>query len=214
MCNYVVLDLEMCHIHHEQYNEDWLNNEIIQIGAVLLNEKYEIVNSFMTYVSPQYGHVDTFINKLTGISDENLKDAPRLKEALDSFFHWMPKDSILVSWSENDEYQITKELNDKNISIPNCEQYLSKWEDCQELFNSKVDTSKNYKLSEALRISDIDFESSEHDALVDAKNTAKLFKKLMIEKDFKFNNYYISSNEVKRSLYNPFADLLANYCFE
>ena len=41
MCKYVIVDLEMCNVPSGERRE-WLNcnNEIIQIGAVLLDKEY------------------------------------------------------------------------------------------------------------------------------------------------------------------------------
>lgn len=210
MSHYVVLDLEMCSLHRERIDDDELYNEIIQIGAVLLNDNYEIQDSFMTYVKPQIGYVDKYINELTGISDFNLIDAPVLEDALELFINWLPKDVIFITWSENDEYQIKKEVDIKEIKIEEFNDYFSEFIDCQKLFNDKVGRDKNYKLSEALCISNIDMIIGEHDALVDAKNTAMLYKKLVKEEKFRFRDDYMPANDVKRSSYNPFSELLAN----
>ena len=50
MSNYVVIDLEMCNVLGEAKKAYGYRNEIIEIGAVLLNESYEIKDSFKTYV--------------------------------------------------------------------------------------------------------------------------------------------------------------------
>lgn len=209
MSNYVVLDLEMCRIHSNQKTEIDLKTEVIQIGAVLLNESLDIIDTFVTYVSPPIGHIDSFIKHLTGISNTKTKDAPCFKEAIQLFLKWIPKDTVFVAWSDSDEAQIKTEIEKKDIDINEFEN--KEWIDCQKLFSEKVNSSKNYSLSEALRISCVDFESQEHDALIDAMNTAKLFKS--IQSDFKFNEYYVNEHDFKRTLYNPFAELLANYNF-
>ena len=119
MSKYVIIDLEMCNvpkgIKREAYN--W-RNELIQIGAVLVDESLNITDEFMTLVSPEFGVVDNFIEKLTGISRKEVQGAPKFKEALEMFVNWLPEDAILVSWSDNDEKQIRKEIELKNIEIP------------------------------------------------------------------------------------------------
>ena len=67
MSKYVVFDLEMCKIPKHIKTEN-LHMEIIEIGAVLLDEAYKEVDSFKTYIKPEYGFVDNFIEKLTGIT--------------------------------------------------------------------------------------------------------------------------------------------------
>ena len=65
MANYIVLDLEMCMVpRHMKTKEYRLKHEIIQIGAVKLNEHFDEVSRFSTFVKPQYGYVDGFIKEL------------------------------------------------------------------------------------------------------------------------------------------------------
>lgn len=210
MSKYVIVDLEMCNvpkgIKREAYN--W-RNELIQIGAVVVDESLNITDEFMTLVSPEFGAIDNFIEKLTGISRKAVQGAPKVKAALEMFVNWLPSDAVLVSWSENDENQIRKEIEAKNILVEGLEDYLDNWVDCQKTFGEKMNAQKNYKLSEALIIADIDYDEGEHDALVDAKNTAQLFVKMEREPVLVLNPYY--SNQKEEETYNPFATLLANY---
>lgn len=210
MSKYVIVDLEMCNvpkgIKREAYN--W-RNELIQIGAVVVDESLNITDEFMTLVSPEFGAIDYFIEKLTGISRKAVQGAPKVKEALELFVNWLPSDAVLVSWSENDENQIRKEIEAKNILVEGLVDYLDTWVDCQKTFGEKMNAQKNYKLSEALIIADIDYDEGEHDALVDAKNTAQLFIKMEREPVLVLNPYYC--NQKEEETYNPFAALLANY---
>ena len=210
MSKYVIVDLEMCNVpkgmKRDAYN--W-RNEVIQIGAVVVDESLNITDEFMTLVSPEFGAIDNFIEKLTGISREAVQGAPKVKEALELFVNWLPSDALLVSWSENDENQIRKEIEAKNILVEGLNDYLDTWVDCQKTFSEKMNAQKNYKLSEALIIADIDYDDGEHDALVDAKNTAQLFVKMEREPVLVLNPYY--SNQKEEETYNPFAALLENY---
>lgn len=210
MSKYVIVDLEMCGvprgIKRESYN--W-GSELIQIGAVVVDESLEIVDEFMTHVCPEFGAIDAYIEKLTGISKNDVDGAPFVKEALEMFLQWLPQDAVLVSWSDNDEIQIRRETEAKGIAIENLGKYLDNWVDCQKTFGERMEAQKDYKLSEALIIADIDYAEGEHDALVDAKNTAQLFIKMERESELILNPYY--SNHVEELSYNPFAALLANY---
>jgi len=118
MCKYAVVDLEMCivprAIRKGKYH--W-GRETIQIGAVLLNEELEIIDEFMTYVSPEYGFINTYINELTGICKSDVATAPEIKVGLEKFIEWLPKDTKVVSWSNNDELQIRHEIASKGICV-------------------------------------------------------------------------------------------------
>lgn len=87
MSNYAMIDLEMCRIPRVlQPDHIELHNEIIQIGAVLIDNSYHISDRFSTYVCPQFGTIDDFIEKLTGIGANDVKDAPSIQEALHLFY--------------------------------------------------------------------------------------------------------------------------------
>ena len=85
MGSYVVIDLEMCRVPKSMKRRYHYMHEIIQIGAILMNEEYEIIDSFNSYVKPEYGFLDGFIKNLTGISGADIKDAPGIEEALNAF---------------------------------------------------------------------------------------------------------------------------------
>lgn len=210
MSNYVIVDLEMCNVpkgfKREAYG--W-KDEVIQIGAVVVSESMQMVDEFVTLVSPEFGTIDSFIEKLTGISRQDVHGAPHFREALDSFLNWLPEDAVLVSWSNSDKKQLQHEMEAKGIVIESMESIFENWVDAQLTFGEKMEATKNYKLSEALIIADINYDSGEHDALVDARNTAQLFIKMETEPEMKLSPYY--STEAKVSTYNPFAVLLANY---
>lgn len=119
MSHYVVVDLEMCNTYKSIMNSKMnYKHELIQIGAVSLNENYETVDSFVTYVYPEYGTVDGYINQLTGISKDDTKNAPKAKDALESFVAWLPEDAKIVAWSRNDEKQLQNELYRKDFDVP------------------------------------------------------------------------------------------------
>ena len=191
MCKYAVVDLEMCKVPHGVRKDKfrWAR-ETIQIGAVLLNESLEIIDEFVTYVAPQYGFIDTFINNLTGISRGDVAKAPEMKEALQAFVEWLPEDTKVVSWSNNDEVQIRHEIEAKEIFIDGLEGLLENWIDCQKTFAEKMNNQRCYKLSEALVAADIIYEDGAHDGLVDAYNTALLFAKMEREPELVLKPYY------------------------
>ena len=214
MSVYVVIDLEMCKVPViNKKTKNILANEVIQIGAILLDEEFEFKDSFVSYVYQKFGTVDKFIQNLTGISQKDLVGAPDFETAMRAFVEWLPEEAILVSWSDTDRYQLQRELSVKGIELPEMEHYFETWIDCQKLFGAKANSKRNYKLSEALILSAIDYQDGEHDALVDAKNTAFLFAKMEKEPDFKLSAVCASADEATYSTYNPFADLLANFSF-
>lgn len=69
MSKYVIVDLEMCRVPKGLKREKFGSaSELIEIGAVLLDDAYEIEDRFKTYVSPEYGEIDRY-------TEEELEDA-------------------------------------------------------------------------------------------------------------------------------------------
>ncbi len=84
---YVAFDLETTGLSSK-------TDTIIEIGAVLMKEGKEL-DRFQTFVDPKRS-LDKKIVELTGISDEMLKGAPSLEEALPKFLDFVG-DRVLVA---------------------------------------------------------------------------------------------------------------------
>lgn len=194
---YVVIDLEMCKVPRSLRTENfrWCQ-ETIQIGAVLLDEKYEVIDQFNTFVSPEYGRLDSVIQRLTGIEYTDLMGAPKFEEAINVFLDWLPADDFrCVSWSDSDPKQIEHEMIARNMVNDRLSRILDEWIDCQKSFGEKMNSTRAYSLSEALVASDIYQEGRAHDGLTDAINTAKLFAKLDQNPDYALNTVYMSAKD-------------------
>lgn len=197
MSKYVIYDLEMCRVPRGEKREQFgYRQELIQIGAVLLNENYEVADTFMSFVKPKFGELDDFIQKLTGIKHADIECAPSTEEVLKSFTKWIPDEAVIVSWSENDPNQLYHEIDGKEIVIPRLENLLDESIDCQYEFEEKLHSSRTYSLSEALSITGLDCDDHIHDALFDAKNTALLFAKMMKEPVMEMSKYYLSEEDM------------------
>lgn len=211
---YVVVDLEMCGVPKFPGEKGkQLRNEIIQIGAVLVDEKYEIVSTFNTYVKPEQGYLDYFISKLTGITKADIVDAPVFADALESFLAWMPeKDVRCVSWSLSDMHQLKKEMGIKRIENEKMSFLLDNWIDYQAPVDEKLGMERNVSLEEALIATDIIQNGRAHDGLDDAYNTALLFVKMEKNPDFELNTMYSYAKEEQTAdLSYSLADLFAGF---
>lgn len=205
MSRYVVVDLEMCKVPRGTRKQYGRAMETIQIGAVLLNDNYELIDSFMTLVNPRYGTVDKYINNLTGISQNDVYSAPGMADAINSFFNWIPDDNVkMVSWSLSDLYQLQHEFEAYDIDMGKFNNLIETWIDCQKMFSEIMDEERIFKLDEALIASEINTSGRAHDGFDDAYNTALLFAKMETEPIFKLNEYYkkAHSGESERLTYS------------
>ncbi|MBR5407881.1 MAG: exonuclease domain-containing protein [Lachnospiraceae bacterium] len=177
---YAVINIETCRVPKSLRTGEYRwSHETIQIGAVLLDEDLNMVKKFSTFVRPQYGRMDPFVEYITGIKKENVEAADTFEAAIDRFVRWLKDyDVRCVSWSYSDENQIRREVAAKGINNPRINELLDSWIDCQKIFDEKMDFDRPLSLEEALAASDIYAGGSTRDSLVDAYNTAILFKKL------------------------------------
>ncbi len=192
MCKYVIIDLEMCKVPKNfRTSEYHWAMETIQIGAVIVDENLEITDEFVTFVAPEFGYIDNYIKNLTGITRWDVKGAPSMEEAINALLEWAPQNSIFVSWSDSDKFQIKHEIDGKSIDIVGMDDILENWFDCQKLFADKIhESGKHYSLKDALIATGIIFDDKIHDGLVDARNTAKLFIKMKKENELQLSEYY------------------------
>lgn len=211
---YVVLDLEMCNgveiLDEAQHYKG--RNEIIQIGAVLMDENLTILDSFNRFVRPEYGKLDEFITELTGITEEDLRGAALLADVLEQFVAWIPEGDVkMVSWSKSDQKQFKRELRYKGIQNDRMKVLLRHWLDSQKLFADKAPYTKTWSLSNALQMCGITFEGREHNGYDDAYNTAILFTKLMQENTLQMDEDSVESitHISRKPLSNSLGDILA-----
>ena len=179
---YVVVDLEMNKLDNQYTEEKKIcNQEIIEIGAVMLDNGHQEISRFKTYVKPQYSEeIRDIITKLTGITTKMVKDAPVFEEAVKQFFGWCfsyDGECQVQAWSDSDLHQILAEIALKHYVINKKEQELiDNWMDFQNEYIVKLGLGRVVSLEKALNYAGIEFRGKQHDALDDAKNTADLFK--------------------------------------
>ncbi len=186
---YVVVDLEMNEINKKSEARSICRNEVIEIGAVMLDEGMNEVGCFKTYVKPEYNGISNKISKLTGITDSMVLMAPRFSDAIKSFTRWCLEDEQEVeiyAWSGSDYGQIAKEIILKGYKPEAVEEKLLtiEWKDFQQEFDQYLGFEKKLSLKQALELAGIGFDGREHDALDDARNTADLMRTFRDEKLF------------------------------
>lgn len=213
--NYLVIDLEMCKVPKHYRNKKYkYANEIIQVGAVLLDEEFEVIGRINQYVHPEYGVIDHFISNLTGIQNSQVKHAPCLKEVLKHMVEWLGEREYKVyAWSDSDYSQLQHEIFCKDISDVKIDGFMNseRWIDYQAEFGLRFGFSRAISLEEALMYCDIDVDGRLHDGLDDAANTAKLIKTLELNQNFVLCQYDIDyktdSEPLSFSMGNLFAGL-------
>lgn len=198
---YLVIDLEMCKVPR-YYGERTYKyaNETIQIGAVLLDEDFKRLGTLTQYVHPEFGVIDHFIERLTGIRNSQLKNVPKLQEALLHMLNWIgDREYKIYAWSESDRDQILHEIKAKKIDDTRITSFVEKekWIDYQSVFMKLFGLNRQISLAEALERAEIEPEGEFHDGLDDAVNTGNLIKKLTLNPEYQLSQYELPEEESK-----------------
>lgn len=211
----IVIDVEMCLVQKSYEWKDYpYEHEIIQIGAVMMDEEYEIVDEFSSFVHPQYGRIDHFIRKLTGISEKDIVEAPPLEEVLRQMLAWIGgREAVFYSWSVTDYKQIVREIHAKGMDEGEMAVLLEKdhWVDYQPEAGKRFDKRWRLALEDALMLAEVEPEGKQHDGLVDARNTARLIAKMERNPDSHFLQDRLQEEKNDAPLGTSLGSLLKQY---
>ncbi len=171
--------------------------ETMEIGAVMLDEKDAEIDSFCEYVHLMFSEsVQERYTELTGITTQMLQDADPFPAVLERFLAWCGTDYTMYSWSKSDLAQIKGECRQKGIpSSPELTYLLRNWSDFQKEFSKLIGFHHAVNLRDAVSLGGLDFDGRAHDGLVDARNTANLFRQTRDEKMFRKLKSLISEKE-------------------
>ena len=180
---YIVLDLEWnqpISYHSPAFKSVGakLLFEMIQIGAVKVDESFQVVDSFSQLIQPQhYVRLHPRISRITHITQDDLADAPDFNEAMDAFAKWCGEDYVLLTWGCDDISVLAQ-----NMAFFKCETQLPKFYDAQRLFGEVTGNPKERKglkaAMEQLEIVPDEEAMPFHNAVNDAYYTALVFAKM------------------------------------
>lgn len=158
---FVVFDVETT-----GFDKDY--NEIIEIGAVKVVEG-KIVEQFQTFICPE-NEIPKHITDLTTITNDMVKDAPFIKDAITDFYKFC-ENCTLVGYNVEFDIGFIKSAGAKaNLLFDN------KSSDAMELAKSKLYLPR-YKLINVVEALNITLNNA-HRAIADAIATAYVFLKL------------------------------------
>ena len=191
---YVCIDLEMTEFTSSQRScVPGANGEVIQFGAVLLDENYNLLSEFSSYVKPVYSSVTPWINQLTGISNQKLEKADDFITVFDKFCYWRGEGDITTfCWSKSDFNQLWSELEAKGKHRYDLFATLQDFVDLQDIFGKLISSKTSVGLESAMRLLQMEYKGQVHTALSDSYNTARILHKLFctesLEVDFEYIN--------------------------
>lgn len=180
--NYIIYDLEWNQPPDKTatiVDPVCLEGEIIEIGAVKLDERFRAVDELRLFVMPQYYRkMHKRIASLTGIHDQDLEEKGiPFTEAYSQFARWCGKEYALMSWSMSDLPILIDNMIIHGIDISD----LPEFYDIQRIFSREIMHGETrYSLETALTILKEKGDCA-HDALHDARNAAKVCSHLDLD---------------------------------
>jgi len=172
---HIVIDLEMNPVQRSLKDvRRFILDEVIEFGAVKLDENYKQISEFQSYVKPKYSEITKHITKLTGITNEIVADKNTFEIEFEKFFEWIGGwDMKIYSWSASDIKQLKSECSYKlpEFDILRLER---QWIDIQKEFDDRIGLHNSLSLKYAVGAMNRDFEGTAHTALADATNTAAI----------------------------------------
>lgn len=178
----VILDLEWNTAYYRK--EQRFLNEIIEFGAVKLNERLKVVDEFQMFVKSRVSKkLRGMVKELTHISNEQLREEGKdFETVIKAFTKWAGKNTLILTWSNTDLYTLMDNcrafLGDQ--SIP----FLHQYADLQKYVQGRIGWQGGNQLglstaAEALGISsdDIDLHRAKGDSLLSARVLGRCYDK-------------------------------------
>lgn len=180
--NYIVFDLEF----NQAWNSEQSKNpfdagcpfEIIQMGAVKLDEALNTVSTLDCLVKPElYKDIHPFVYQITGISSDDLKTAKPFQEVFYEFIRLISDECVLCVWGLSDIKELMRNVRYHRLDssvIPkqyiNVQRYASKLLHCPK--------GTNVGLRNAVEFFKLPIDNKFHHAFGDACYTAEVFKQI------------------------------------
>lgn len=185
--NYIVFDLEWNNAYN--YKTKKGINEIIEIGAVKLNDRLEIIDTFKQLIKPVISKkLGSNFKKMINITMEEIKNnGIPFDDAFNDFSRWSSdKQTVFLSWSKSDLYTLVDNYkrfkNTANID------FMKKYADAQSYCMQFIEGQggNQISLSNCAEKFDIDIDKSAlHRALEDCFVAAYCLKKVFDKDKFK-----------------------------
>ncbi len=218
MKDYIVLDLEWNQAARGKELKT-MPFEIIEIGAVRLDENKNITDSFDSLIHPKvYKTMHSINTMITNITMEELKDQEDFPAVYDHFMKWCgdPGDFIFCTWGDMDLTELQRNID--HFGCTPLSDGPVRFLDIQKLYSiykgdPKEKSGLEGTVNELCLKSDIPF----HRAINDVSYTAQIFKKIAspdLEKKVSYNLYHPPAD--KESEIHAYFDSYSKYvtrCF-
>ena len=178
---YIILDTETTGLEVEQ------GHRVIEIGAVLLNDRKKSEEHFHSYLNPER-LIDEEATKVHGISNQDLEDKPLFQEIAEEFLEFIQGSTLVIHNADFDVGFLNNELNLVSSKYPKLEE-ICEVIDSLSLARKKFPGQRNSLDALANRFDVTGYDRTYHGALLDANILADVYMLLTGgQSNFEFSN--------------------------
>ena len=184
---YIILDTETTGLEVKQ------GHRIIEIGAVLLNDRKKSEEHFHTYLNPSR-LIDEEASKVHGIMNEDLADKPFFEQIAEEFLEFIDGSTLVIHNAAFDVGFLNNELKLASSKYPMLEE-ICEIEDSLALAKDKFPGQRNSLDALANRFDISGYDRTFHGALLDANILADVYMSLTGgQSKFEFDSNNTMSN--------------------
>lgn len=180
--NYIVLDLEWNQSNTGLEKEiQKLPFEVIEIGAIHLNDNCVMEGEFSQLVKPQvYTKMHMITSRLIHLQMQELERGKPFPEVMKRFIQWCGEDYMFCTWGDQDLRELQRNMKFHNVT-PLSDGPIA-FLDVQKLFSIAYEDGKSRKsLEHAIDSLGMEKDIPFHRAFSDAYYTAKVFARIWAE---------------------------------
>lgn len=169
--NYIILDLEATCWEQRDAGQ---KNEIIEIGAVKVNEQGIATDEFARFVKPSlHPELSEFCKTLTSIRQHQVDKADLFPQVITEFIHWInPSEAyVLCSWGHYDKHQLIADCQLHQLETGWLTPHISLKHQHGELRSLR----KPLGMASALRMEGLELKGTHHRGIDDARNITEIF---------------------------------------
>lgn len=174
--DYIILDLEWNQSPYGRRGEHpRMPSEIIEIGAVRVSKDREMMDEFSELISPSlYKRFNRQIKDMFSYTENDLKDKGHpFKEVCERFLKWCGDDYIFCTWGQSDLFVLQQNMD--FYKMPRLV-FPLKFYDLQKIYAETLTAdNKIQRLEKAVEELGISGQDMYHEAISDARYTAKVF---------------------------------------
>ncbi len=155
-------------------------NEVIEIGAVKVNDYNEVVSIFSKFIKPTVNPIlSDFCKRLTSISQDDVDKTKTFPFIIQDFMDWIgiDEDFVLISWGKYDKQQLIQDCGLHKVEADWLEHHFN----LKPAYRALKDLKDEPGLKKAVKLEGFEFTGIHHRAISDAENTAKIFIKYFKE---------------------------------